>query len=327
MPFVRENLQSQGISQHAADIIISSWRTSTKKSYRSAIQKWVLFCARTKSDPLRATVAVILDCLTEEFDKGSSYSTLNTLRSALSAILAPIDGTPIGSLPLIKRFMTGVFNMRPAIPRYTCTWDVNTVLQYLTNLGPSNKLFLKELTMKLVMLVALISGQRCQTLSLLNLDDAEVTATKVIFVVSKLTKTSKIGKQPVSLVLPRYPHDDQLCVMTTLKQYLIKTKSLRGKQRCLFVSYASPHKQVRSETISRWIKNTLHKAGIDTAKFTAHSTRSAACSAAFKNGVPLNIILSTAHWARSSTFAKFYNKPVGQTDHSFANAVLAGTTK
>ena len=245
---------------------------------------------------------MILDCLTEEFDKGSSYSTLNTLRSALSAILAPIDGTPIGSLPLIKRFMTGVFNMRPAIPRYTCTWDVNTVLQYLTNLGPSNKLFLKELTMKLVML-------------------------HFIFVVSKLTKTSKIGKPPVSLVLPRYPHDDQLCVMTTLKQYLIKTKSLRGKQRCLFVSYASPHKQVRSETISRWIKNTLHKAGIDTAKFTAHSTRSAACSAAFKNGVPLNIILSTAHWARSSTFAKFYNKPVGQTDHSFANAVLAGTTK
>ena len=70
--------------------------------------------------------------------------------------------------------------------------------------------------MKLVMLVALISGQRCQTLSLLNLDDAEVTATKIIFVISKLTKTSKIGKPPVSLVLPKYTHDDQLCVMATL---------------------------------------------------------------------------------------------------------------
>ena len=177
------------------------------------------------------------------------------------------------------------------------------------------------------MLIALTSGQRCQTLSLLNLDEVEVTATTITFVVSKLTKTSKIGKPPVSLVLSKYHHDDQLCVNTTLKQYLINTKPIRSQQRCLFLSYASPHKQVGSETISRWIKNTLFSAGVDTTKFTAHSTRSAACSAAFKNGVPLNVILSTANWARSSTFAKFYNKPVKQTDRSFAEAVLTSTTK
>ena len=143
MPFAKNTLQSQWISQHAANIIIASWRTSTKKSYRSAIQKWVIFCSRTKSNPLLATVATILDCLTEEFDKGSSYSTLNTLRSALSAIITPINGTPIGAHPLITRFMAGVFNLRPALPRYTFTWDVNVVLQYLNNLGPSDKLLLK----------------------------------------------------------------------------------------------------------------------------------------------------------------------------------------
>ena len=42
--------------------------------------------------------------------------------------------------------------------------------------------------MKLVMLIALTSGQRCQTLLLLNLDEVEVTATTITFVVSKLTQ-------------------------------------------------------------------------------------------------------------------------------------------
>ena len=40
--------------------------------------------------------------------------------------------------------MAGVFNLRPALLRYTFTWDVNVVLQYLKNLGPSDKLLLKK---------------------------------------------------------------------------------------------------------------------------------------------------------------------------------------
>jgi hypothetical protein len=35
---------------------------------------------------------------------------------------------------LIKRFMKGVFNQRPALPRYQHIWDVNIVLEYLASL-------------------------------------------------------------------------------------------------------------------------------------------------------------------------------------------------
>jgi integrase len=273
LPFVREKLRRQGISQEASNIIMASWRPATQAVYRAAIHKWVLFCTREEINPVRATIAAVLNCLTEEFAKGNSYSSVNTLRSAISAILAPIDGTPAGSHPLIKRFMSGVFNIRPSLPRYSYTWDVNIVLRYIKSLGPNNEMSLKQLTIKLVTLVALLSGQRCQTISMLDLDHVDVTSSAVTFSVVGLTKTSKIGKRPIAVVLPKYPHEEPLCTVNALKHYLQKTRAVRGKNRNLFLSYVSPHKQVGTETISRWIKSSLSDAGIDTGRFKFHNFR------------------------------------------------------
>jgi hypothetical protein len=36
--------------------------------------------------------------------------------------------------------MKGVFNQRPALPRYQHIWDVNIVLEYLASLSPVNVL-------------------------------------------------------------------------------------------------------------------------------------------------------------------------------------------
>ena len=41
---------------------------------------------RTKTDPVRASVRSVISCLTEQFHEGSGYNSLNTLRSALSAV-------------------------------------------------------------------------------------------------------------------------------------------------------------------------------------------------------------------------------------------------
>ena len=149
------------------------------------------------------------------------------------------------------------------------------------------------------------------------------TTNGVTFVIDRLIKSSKVGRANATVQLTAFPHDDSLCVVALFKMYLQKTRSLRGKEKQLFLSYVPPHKAIGSETISRWIKFTLKAAGIDTVKFTAHSTRSAACSAALRNGVSLDIIMKTAGWTRCSTFARFYNKLL-DNESSFAQAVLAG---
>jgi len=61
--------------------------------------------------------------------------------------------------------MKGVFTLRPALPRYNVTWDVNKVLNYLQKLSPLKSLSLLELSQTLLMLLLLLSGQRGQTYS------------------------------------------------------------------------------------------------------------------------------------------------------------------
>ena len=55
------------------------------------------------------------------------------------------------------------------------------VLAYLAKLGPPEKLSLKNLTLKVVMLMALLSGQRRQTLHTLSIDCMQMSADKCVF--------------------------------------------------------------------------------------------------------------------------------------------------
>jgi hypothetical protein len=65
-----------------------------------------------------------------------------------------------------------------------------------------------------------------------------------------------------------------------------------------------------AEKIARWLKELLHDAGIDTDAFKAHSTRSAASSAAKSAGMTTADLLKLAGWSRTSTFERFYHKPI-----------------
>ena len=66
----------------------------------------------------------------------------------------------------------------------------------------------------------------------------------------------------------------------------------------LFISYSKPHKPVQAATISRWIRNMLVKAGVDS-NFKTHSTRAASTSAAKNRGMTTKDIMCAADWSRS----------------------------
>ena len=77
---------------------------------------------------------------------------------------------PVGSNAIIIRFMKGVYNLRPSEPKYCKTWDV---LGYLRKLSPIKFISLKDLNLKLVMLIAIITASRVQSLHLLTLNGLE----------------------------------------------------------------------------------------------------------------------------------------------------------
>ena len=263
----------------------------------------------------------MLDFLHHLYSSGRGYSALNTARGALSAI----SGESVGSHPLVSRFMKGIFHKKPSLPRYNVTWDVSVVLEYLKTLQDGKLLTLKMLSAKLVMLIALLSAQRGQTLHLIKCADIEVTDKKLTIQLTSLLKQSRPSKHPGTITLPAYSKDKRLCVVSTMNQYLERTVSLRKGEK-LFVSTIAPHKEVSRDTISRWIRFVLQKSGIDTKIFKPHSTRMAATSKATDLHVPISTVIRTAGWSTDCTFRKFYHKPIKNSNEQFALTILDNAT-
>ena len=67
------------------------------------------------------------------------------------------------------------------MPRYTAVWNVNQVLDYLKTLYPVNEISLKSLTLKLTMLLALVTAQRGQSLLFLNVDTMIDSGSSIVF--------------------------------------------------------------------------------------------------------------------------------------------------
>ena len=217
---------------------------------------------------------------------------------------------------------------RPPQSKYNTTWDVSTVTSYLkTSLSPCSSLQLKQLTLKVVTLVALTTAQRCQSLHSLNLSDMKVLDDKIVFVIKDRLKTSRPGKPNSRVDIAAFPKDLDLCPRAHLLSYIKESQPLRGAGQSvinqLFISYVKPHKAVSSATIARWLKVVLHEASVDTSLYKAHSFRSAATSNALFKGASLADILKHADWSSVNTFNRFYNKPIVRNDHSFGNLIFS----
>ena len=244
------------------------------------------------------------------FEKGESYSAINSARSALSTFLTNNLGQTVGSLPSVTRFLKGVFQLKPPKPRYYFIWDVNIVLLFLGNFYPNEEIPLEYLTYKLVTLFALITAQRAQTLHKIKLNQIIFGNNCAYITINDLLKHNKPGNLKNCYEIRRYSKDPKICVFEALRVYIDRTARLRNNVQQLFISFRKPHTPISKSTISRWIKKVLEEAGIDVDMFKAHSTRAAASSCAKRDGTNINEILKTAGWTNSLTFEKFYNKTI-----------------
>ncbi|KAK6054840.1 site-specific recombinase, phage integrase family [Cooperia oncophora] len=203
--------------------------------------------------------------------------------------------------------MKGLFRANPPKAKYSSTWDVDKVLSYIINLGENSLLSLKQLTLKLTILLALCSPKRVSEIASFSLGSLQRSAHRWVFFIDYRNKNRRYGP-PQSAVYEAYEDNSLLCPVETLQQYLAATEAFRGREKALLLSYASPHRPISAATVARWIKTVLVEAGVG-GDFSAHSTRSAGTSKAYKHGVSLETIMKAAAWAPgSSTFRNFYQR-------------------
>ena len=301
---IRKAVQAQGIRGRTCEIICASWRESTKRQYAVYFSRWNQCCASRNSDPFRPAVALVLDFLTELIDEELGYSAINTARSAVSAVTQ----TAIGSHPQITRFLKGVFELRPTLPKYTHTWDAGILLDYFRRQKTNVELSLKELSKKLAALLLIVSVQRVQTIHLLKVSCIQFPTTGcTIHVVDKL-KHTRPGYHQKPLELPYFQADEKLCAVKCLEEYIKRTKDLGQNCDQLLLCHARPHSPASKDTVSRWLRDVLTDAEI--CDFTPHSFRGALALAMLNSGATLDDILKSARWTNASTFYKFYNRSV-----------------
>ena len=164
------------------------------------------------------SVELVLDFLTNLMHGGTGYSCKNTAKYAIGSYTVLHDGKLIKDDQLVARFMKGMFNLKPPRPRYADIWDVGKVLDYIRSLPLDSDILLHELTLKLCLLILLISAQRIHTLHVLRIDMLVLVEDSANFVITDLLNQSRPGYCGANICLREYPHDRRICVVTMLKQ-------------------------------------------------------------------------------------------------------------
>ena len=220
---------------------------------------------------MHPTVNSLLEFLHKLSQQNLGYSALNTARSAVSNIDEHSHPTrmhtSVGKHPLVCRYLKGIFNKLKPVPKFHNILSVDVVLEYLGSLWPLTQINRKALTLKLVMLIVLTTGQRCgQTLTYMDISENYMTMNDQCFnfALTEYVKQDRPGSALGNVTLYIYP-DKKLCVYEyeTLQAYLQQTRLCRSSQ-CLLISYIKPFKAVTSATIGRCIKTVLTQAGINT---------------------------------------------------------------
>ena len=136
-------LQQHNLSERSISIIMKSWRDATSKQYSTYLYKWEIFALQNNVNVWNPDISHILEFFVTLLDQGCGYSAINTARSALSTIIF-INNMPVGKHSLVIIFLRGVFNIKPSLPRYVNTWDVNIVLNFLKNMNSFDVISLSD---------------------------------------------------------------------------------------------------------------------------------------------------------------------------------------
>ena len=125
--------------------------------------------------------------------------------------------------------MRGIFQLRPALPKYSEIWDVNVVLTHLKTFAEAALLPIKDLMIKLNILLFLTTGQRGQTIHKLDINFIQAVLNGYRITIKDKLKSTRPGKHLAPLDLMEFPEEPSLSLTVHLPEYLKRTSSYRGE--------------------------------------------------------------------------------------------------
>ena len=320
MASIDRGFKKKGFSKDTRTLLAASWRSGTQKDYSCKFKQFSSWCCSREIDPYSASLVEVANFLTDLYTKGLQYRTIAGYRSMLSSVLPPVDNVAVGQHPYIIRLIKGVFNSRPPKVRLVPEWNLPMVLDMLQRspFEPITNATLKHLTYKTVFLTAITTFRRCSDLQSLRLGEGFINIQRkgVTFIRQGLAKQDRPNHYGTKIFVPAFSENKLLDPKRSLYFYVKKTEEYRQNLKTdnnkLFLSLLEPHQAVASQTISKWIVQTIHMAyeNKKKSKVKGHSTRAIGPSWALFNGASMKSILESADWSKESTFCNFYLRDV-----------------
>ena len=79
------------------------------------------------------------------------------------------------------RYLKGIYNRYPVLPKYSNTWDISLLLKYYNSIDNNEKLQFKDLVEKTVVLFMILGARRKQALFSITVDNTVVEKNKIVF--------------------------------------------------------------------------------------------------------------------------------------------------
>lgn len=171
--------------------------------------------------------------------------------------------------------------------------------------------------------MALKSAHWIHTLSKIELNNINQYVDRIKININKFIKTSGINRKQPGLIFPYFKENPTLCIASFLFFYIGLTSNFRYENTLIY-TYQKSYHPASTQTLRRWIKEIrLLTSGVKNI-FGSHSVRHATTSQAFRAGLNIDLILTTAGCSKnSSVFNTFYNKLTIANRTDFAKSILS----
>ena len=131
------------------NILLASWRTSTAKGTQAHGKHGLPGVVKGENVPVND----IMDFLSFQFQQRYlAYQTIGIYKSCISRFYGLVEGQPVRSLPVMSRFMKGIFELQPPKPKTKTTWSVGQIVVFRQDMNPFGNLSLQDVSLKLAML-------------------------------------------------------------------------------------------------------------------------------------------------------------------------------
>lgn len=138
--------------------------------------------------------------------------------------------------------MSVIFNLRPPQSKHVFAQNVQVVLNYTKSVwGCTGTLSHKELSLKLLILLALTTFSRASSLHCLNIRYMVNTGDKETFSLKLHKSWRKVNALP-SVTICSYSADEELCLVKTHRRYLEVTEKRRAGKTRLLLCFKKPYR-------------------------------------------------------------------------------------